>query len=237
MINDILNVAKLAYLKIQLLIFRSDKMDILGLIISIIYILLIIFISSLISKKHSELSRKFVHILVCNWWIIVILFFNNVILASIVPFLFVIVNLISYKRNIFKSIERDDKSSLGTVYYALSCLVLTILSFSCFNNKLYAGIGLFVMGYGDGFAALIGSNFKSKEYKIFNNKKTLLGSLTMLIVTFITICIITSIYCKFSLLSVLILSIIATIIEFMSPFGLDNLTVPLITTLIAYLLF
>ena len=72
-------------------------MDILGIFISIAYIFLIIFISSLLSKKHSELSRKVVHIGVCNWWIIVILFFNNMLLTCIVPALFCIINFISYK--------------------------------------------------------------------------------------------------------------------------------------------
>ena len=92
-------------------------MDILGIVLSIAYIFLIIFISSLVSKNHSEISRKIVHIGVCNWWIIVIIFFENVWLASIVPLLFCIINYISYKKDIFKSMERDDKKSLGTVYY------------------------------------------------------------------------------------------------------------------------
>ena len=62
--------------------------------------------------------------------------------------------------------ERDDKKSLGTIYYSISCLVLTLFSFLWFKNKLYAGIGLLSMGYGDGLIALIGQKFKSKEFKI-----------------------------------------------------------------------
>ena len=211
-------------------------MNVLGLIFSIVYIFFIILISTIISKSHSELSRKVVHIGVCNWWIIVILFFDNVVFASIVPALFVIINSISYKKDLFKSMERDDKSSLGTIYYAISCLILTLLSFLCFKNKLYAGIGLFAMGYGDGLAALVGSSFKSIDYKIFNNKKTLLGTLTMFVATFIVVSIITLIFNQFSLLSVLIISLVATIVEAVSPFGLDNITVPLVSTLISYLL-
>ena len=45
-------------------------MNVLGLIFSIVYIFFIILISTIISKSHSELSRKVVHIGVCNWWII-----------------------------------------------------------------------------------------------------------------------------------------------------------------------
>lgn len=209
-------------------------MDILGIFISIAYIFFIIFISSLLSKKHSELSRKVVHIGVCNWWIIVILFFNNMILTCIVPALFCIINFISYKKDIFKSMERDDKKSLGTVYYAISCLVLTILSFLWFKNRLYAGIGLFAMGYGDGLAALAGTNFKSKKIVIFGNEKTVIGSITMFVASFIAISILALCFNQFSILGILIVSAVATLIEAISPFGLDNITVPILTSILAY---
>ena len=209
-------------------------MDILGIFVSIAYIFFIIFISSLVSKKHSELSRKVVHIGVCNWWIIVILFFNNMFLTCIVPGLFCIINFISYKKDIFKSMERDDKKSLGTVYYAISCLVLTLLSFLWFKNRLYAGIGLFTMGYGDGLAALVGSKFKSKKFVIFGNEKTVLGSITMFIASFIAISILSMCFNQFSIICVLFISVIATLIEAISPYGLDNITVPILTSILAY---
>ena len=209
-------------------------MDILGIFASIAYIFFIIFISSLVSKKHSELSRKVVHIGVCNWWIIVILFFNNMFLTCIVPGLFCIINFISYKKDIFKSMERDDKKSLGTVYYAISCLVLTLLSFLWFKNRLYAGIGLFTMGYGDGLAALVGSKFKSKKFVIFGNEKTVLGSITMFIASFIAISILSMCFNQFSIIGVLFISVIATLIEAISPYGLDNITVPILTSILAY---
>ena len=209
-------------------------MNIIGIVVSIIFIFFVIFVSSLISKTHSELSRKVVHIGVCNWWIIVIIFFDNVYLASIVPSLFVVINYLSYKKDIFKSMERDDKKSMGTVYYAISCLVLTLCSFLWFKNKLYAGIGLLTMGYGDGLAALIGSKFKSKDFKIWGNKKTLLGMITMFIVSFIVITILSLCFGQFSILPVLGLALFATIIEAFSPFGIDNLTVPILTAILSF---
>lgn len=209
-------------------------MNIIGIVVSIVFIFFVIFISSLVSKKHSELSRKIVHIGVCNWWIIVILFFDNVYLASIVPALFVVINYLSYKKDIFKSMERDDKKSLGTIYYAISCLVLTLCSFLWFKNKLYAGIGLMVMGYGDGFAALIGSKYKSVKYEIFKNKKTLLGSLTMFVVSFVVMSALALCFNQFALWNILLLSLITTIIEAISPFGIDNLSVPILTAILAF---
>lgn len=156
------------------------------------------------------------------------------LLTCIVPALFCIINFISYKKDIFKSMERDDKKSLGTVYYAISCLALTLLSFLWFKNRLYAGIGLFAMGYGDGLAALAGTNFKSKKFVIFGNEKTIVGSITMFVASFIAISILALCFNQFSILGVLIVSAIATLIEAVSPFGLDNITVPILTSILAY---
>lgn len=209
-------------------------MNLLGLIVSVLYIFLILFISTKIKK--SELSRKIVHIGVSNWWIIVMIFFDNVYLASIVPTLFVILNYISYKKSIFSSIEREGEKSLGTVYYAISCLVLTILTFTYFKSKLYAGIGILVMGYGDGLAAVMGQKIKFPQYMIFKQKKTIAGSLTMFIVSFIVISILTLIYNQFSLLNILIVASISTILEALSIWGTDNLTVPILTSIISFIL-
>lgn len=208
--------------------------NIIGLIVSFIYLFFVIFAASLVSKTHSEISRKIIHIGVSNWWIIVIFLFDNVYYACIGPALFIVINYISYKKNLIKWMERQDKKSLGTVYYAISCLILTILSFVVFKNKLYSGIGLLTMGYGDGLAAIIGCKFKSKEFKIWGNKKTVLGTITMFIVTFIVITILSLCFGQFNILSVLILSLLATLIEALSPFGIDNLTVPIITALVAF---
>ena len=93
------------------------------------------------------------------------------------------------------------------------------------------------MGYGDGLAALIGTRFKSKEFKIFGNKKSLLGCITMFVVCMIVISITTLCFGQFSILKVVAISLIATIIEALSPMGLDNLTVPILTTIISYYMF
>jgi len=90
------------------------------------------------------------------------------------------------------------------------------------------------MGYGDGCAALIGTKFKLKEFIFFKNTKTVLGSITMFIISFIAISILTLCFNQFSLLNVLIVSAVATIIEAVSPFGLDNLAVPILTSILSY---
>lgn len=218
--------------------------NILGIILAIIYIGIVIVTGKLFDKKSKEASRKFIHIMLAPYWIIAILFFDNVILASVLPFLFVIINALSYKFNLIKQMERneDEKDGFGTVYYALSLLILSLVTFGPlveFKNiygPLVALVGVLVMALGDGLAAIIGKNVKSFEYRIGGTKKTLAGSSTMFLVSFIIISIFLA-YIKVPLwfIKAAIISLLTTILEAVSIKGLDNITVPLLTTLMIFL--
>ena len=56
----------------------------------------------------------------------------------------------------------------------------------------------------------------------------------MFIVSFIVITILSLCFGQFSILPVLGLALFATIIEACSPFGIDNLTVPILTAILAF---
>jgi phytol kinase len=85
------------------------------------------------------------------------------------------------------------------------------------------------MGYGDGFAAVFGSSFKSFGYKLLGGHKTLIGTIAMFIFSFLIAFIILSIYNPAAVLkNSLVLALFATILEALSPSGFDNLTVPLL---------
>lgn len=93
------------------------------------------------------------------------------------------------------------------------------------------------MGYGDGFAAIIGKSIKSPSYKIGTSTKTLAGSITM----FAIMCIILSgffVYNNIHLwyLKTLIIAAIVTVVEAVSIKGTDNLTVPLATVGLLFLM-
>ena len=168
--------------------------NIIGIIVSIIYIGMILVSSKVFEKIGKETSRKYIHIMLSNWWIIAMIFFDNWIWASIMPLAFVFINYFSYKSNIIKVMERDandeNKDSLGTVYYAISLFVLSILTFGVLNDPAIGLCGIIVMGYGDGLAAVIGQAVNSKEFKINGNKKSVAGCLAMFLVTFIIISVI-----------------------------------------------
>ncbi|MBC7087978.1 MAG: phosphatidate cytidylyltransferase [Tissierellales bacterium] len=215
--------------------------NLLGIIISILFVFLIIGISTLLTRKNilkDEGSRKFIHIGVSNWWILAMIFFDNNIYASIVPALFIVLNYLSYRKNLFTAMERGgDKEDLGTVYYAISLFILSILTFKDINYAYIGALGILTMGYGDGLAAVIGKRYGRKKYKIFGSTKSLIGSLTMFVVTFIVNLIILSIYNPTNIIIYsFVLAVFATLLELFTPKGFDNLSVPLGSSLIYYIL-
>lgn len=218
-------------------------MNWLGIIISYAYIALVIVGAKIFERKGKEASRKFIHIMLGNWWFIAMFFFTNVWFAIFVPATFVIINYLSYKYNIIKVMERDEKDGLGTVYYAVTLLILAIVSFGIFKNPILGLIPNLIMAYGDGLAAIIGKIAKSKRYKLGNSKKSFAGSLTMFIIA-------TGLiggylmYMKpeifwqsahWPLISIM-MAFIITAIEAISSKGTDNITVPISSLILLILI-
>ena len=205
-----------------------------GIIASFLYIGVIIGASTLFSKISKEASRKFIHIMLGNWWFIAMYYFTNVWFAAFVPATFVIINYISYKKDIIKVMEREKQDGLGTVYYAISLFILVIVSFGIYKMPSLGLIPNLVMAYGDGLAGLIGKVIKSKKYKLSDTKKSVAGSITMFIISSILI----GGYLAFwhtgefwatphwPVVSMLI-GFVITAIEAISAKGTDNVTVPL----------
>ena len=210
-----------------------------GIIVSYVYIVLVIVGAKLFERLGKEASRKFIHIMLGNWWIIAMIFFDNVIWAAFVPATFVIINYISYKKNIIAVMERDDNNEegLGTVYYALSLLILSIITFGVINKPELGLIPVLVMAYADGLAAIFGKKIKSKKINIGKTQKSVAGSLTMFIVSFVLIAgFLAYIGIVMWPLYAIIMSLFITIIELISVKGLDNITVPIVTFIMLMLI-
>ena len=215
-------------------------MNLLGIVLSLLFVFAVIGVSTLFMKKgilKEEGSRKLVHIAVGNWWIIAMVFFSSLWFAISVPALFVVLNFISYKTRLFEGMEREDSAGgLGTVYYALSLLILSVLSFRPGGNPWTGAAGILVMSYGDGFAAVLGSRWGRRRFRIFGGNKSLEGFAGMAVFSFAVLLIL---YAMMSglpaghlVLPAMILALAAGVIELLSPLGLDNLTVPLLVALL-----
>lgn len=215
--------------------------NILGIIASIVFVFLTIGISDILAKKNimsNEGTRKFIHIGVSNWWFIALYFFESWQFAILVPALFVVVNYVSYKKQVFGSMERTgENNSPGTVYYAIALLVLSFLTFRENSNPVVGLMGILVMGYGDGFAAVVGQAYGKRKFKVFNSVKSIEGSLTMFLVSLTISALILYFTSSPSIfIYALIISSAATAAEMVSINGFDNLTVPFISSLLYFLL-
>ena len=213
--------------------------NIIGMIVAVIYIGMILVSSKVFEKVGKEASRKYIHIMLSNWWIIAMIFFDNWIWASIMPFAFIFINYFSYKSNIIKVMERDNndenKDSLGTVYYAISLFILAVITFGKLNNPAIGLCGIIVMGYGDGLAAVIGQAVKSREFRINGNKKSVAGCIAMFLVTFAVILgYLSYVGSPYMIIKAVLVGMLMTFVEAVSKKGTDNITVPLITSLLIY---
>lgn len=209
--------------------------NILGIVVSYVFVALIILLAKVFTRWGQEASRKFTHIMLCNWWFIAMYFFSNAFCACIVPLSFVAVNYISYKKNLIKVIERTDnkKEGLGTVYYAISLFIVAIFSFGFMNRPELGICGILCMGYGDGLAAIVGKAIKSPSFQIGDTKKSLAGCITMFVVCFIIVGAYLYFFnVNFWYVKAAVYAIIAMVLEAVSIKGTDNLTVPVIMTLL-----
>lgn len=209
--------------------------NVLGIIMSYVFIAIVIVAAKFFEKAGKEASRKFIHIALANWWFIAMYFFDNVICLSIVPLSFVVINYISYKKDLISVMERseEDKDGLGTVYYALALLILSIYTFGIIKRPEIGLCSILIMGYGDGMAAIIGKSIDSFKYKIGDATKSLAGSATMLFISFLISAIfLCYVGVNLWMLKAIVVALCVTVAEAVSVKGTDNITVPILASLL-----
>ncbi len=206
----------------------------LGYILTYGYIFLVLVITNLIGKKKnlkSTYTRKIIHILVGLSWFIMACFFNTSWHLIIPPLTFIVINYITYKKDYLKFMQREN--SKGTIYYAISLTILSIITVLKPKFLPFYGIGALSMTIGDGLAPFIGEKFS--KHKIGKTNKTIAGSLTVFFCTLLILICFNSYYIlNLSILKILLLSIVAVSLEIVGK-DLDNLSLPISLSCIAYL--
>jgi len=119
---------------------------------------------------------------------------------------------------------------LGLVYYSISW---TILAYIFFDKPWVISIGIVAMSYGDGFASIIGNIYGRHTYKIFQDTKSIEGSIAMFVFTIVMGDVALAYYGqKINLPLIAGVALVATIVEAITPKGADNLTVSLASALL-----
>lgn len=229
-----------------------SKADILGLVLSYVYAFGLLFVVESIGKKlniSQFVTRKIIHIGAGLWvWAIIAIFDHWYF--GIIPFAtFIVLNYIFNKKQSFEQMDEAD-SSLGTVYFAFSITVLFLAFWrtdALVDRVSIAIAGTMAMTIGDAAAALFGRHINSKTFHVFGNTKSVAGLIAMFIFSVIAIFIslwiipgspLSPAGVVFHLPTIILYSLLAgtaaTLVEAISPAGLDNLFFPLVCGLLLY---
>jgi phytol kinase len=226
----------------------NDKffMDIILLAVCYAYVLVVIFVSGKTCKlfgSSGKYSRKFLHIMIGNLPFIIPFFTLNSFPLNFPFFVaapFILVTFLATPYSPSHTLGERLKGltgitekghHLGLVYYTVSYTLLALF----FASKPYVvAAGVLPMAYGDASAAIVGEKYGKRQYHVFT-KKSLEGSAAMFLVSFLSIeaslLFFSTLYPLqlFTLtLAALVVALVATLAEALSPLGFDNITVPLL---------
>ena len=186
-----------------------------------------------------EVARKMVHIGVSNWFFI----YAHVFETDLWPVLglagFAVINAVMNITGGLSTVMGQDsrKRNWGLVQYPVSIILLIALKHFGVGDMVCVGCGILGMGYGDGLASLVGMKVRSRHLP-GKTRKTIAGTLTMALVTFAVVVILNLAYRSgVDALRVVLIGLLtglcAAVVEAYTPFGLDNITVPLMIFLLS----
>jgi len=233
--------------------------DFVAMVVSIIAVMMVVRINAAIRHREalsSDVTRKLVHIFAApvfsiTWFLYAGTYLSRFI-AAVVPILFVLLFLGigtgKVKNDDFvKSMSRsgDPRELLhGTLYYSVMIVIITIGWFYApvFNPLAFIMFGC--LAGGDGIADIVGRKFGGeRKFGIGGAQKTVAGSMGMFIGSLLFSTILVALYAieaGFDVVAlftpILIICVVATFVEVLTPKNLDNWTVPISVVVVAYFL-
>lgn len=211
-----------------------------GIVLPAVYIFSVIGLMGKLVEKGfpQDLSRKVIHIAAGSWiWVWPLLdpsdisYIANISIAVLWTLLFISKGLKGDPNDVaVKTMTRtgDPKELLkGPLFFTLAMEFIGILFFM----KPEGVIAMGYLGWGDGLAPYIGSRYGKTKYKLLGREKTVEGSITVFLAGFIgSILLYTLVFWTFPTIEIiqkiLILGVLATIVEAISPSDVDNLLIP-----------
>ena len=187
--------------------------------------------------QQREWSRKLVHI--GTGPVVLIAWVLRIDRAVAVPAaaLITVIAAINHRVHLLPAIEDVGRPSYGTVAYGAAITVLLSLFWPQHPDAVAAGV--LVMALGDGLAGILGAAIPSPSWQIWGQRKSLLGTATMgLVGGGVLLCLgaATGMGPVLATGGWVGIALVATLLEQLAIFGLDNLTVPIVTGLLWRLL-
>ena len=179
---------------------------------------------------ESEDSRKIVHVssllTVCTWP-----FFLENYAIYIICILFILINMYTKKAGMFKAVHTVRRATIGAEILPVGIMISTF--FFLPENRTSFIYGILIVCFSDLMAELVGKKLKFYEYKIFGQKKSLGGSIAFFISTFlITSGMLVFLETDIIISHVMIISVLLCLVEAVHTFGLDNFTLPVVSSIV-----
>ena len=138
----------------------------------------------------------------------------------------------NHRYQLLPAVEDVGRHSYGTVAYGASISILLALYWP--QQPLAVAAGVLVMAFGDGLAGLVGPAVTSRRWSLWGQTKSLAGSGCMLLAGLAVLGLLTVLAGATGqpappAAACLGLALLATALEQWSVFGVDNLTVPVLT--------
>lgn len=196
------------------------------------YLLLVMGISFIVSKRfqNNEISRNIVHICAGLGWIIYRLFFPATIHPVVISSSFVLLTVITTKLKV-SFVERES-GSLGTIFFTLSMLIMSILGYKSPMLFDIFGIAIICLSCGDAAANIIGSRYGTKRiYK----KKTIQGMVACFAASMLAMIMLKYLFnIELSIPAICLLAVLCSVTELFAG-DYDNIAIPAVIYMTAYI--
>ena len=192
--------------------------------------MLLVLSAALVCRKRwpeqRELSRKIVHIgtgpvVVLAWWLSI-----PASIAVPVAFAVTVITAINHRIQLLPAVEDVDRNSYGTVAYGLAISLLLLLFWP--EQAVAVCAGVLVMAFADGLAGLVGRGMTSPSWTVWQQRKSVAGTVTMGLVTALVLLLLVLIsQSPLHPLRLIAVCALAVGLEQWGRWGIDNLTVPM----------
>jgi phytol kinase len=213
--------------------------NLLGIIIATVYIFALIGLAELLRARRdysSNFTRKVIHIGVgmMSWALIFI--FTSPWPFIIMCLLFAVFLYLDFRYGFFPAMASKDKNNMGTVYFPIAAAAVV---FVFWEQPPLMVAALMPLTWGDGLAPVVGRAYGKRPYYVANHKRTYEGSLGFFLFGFLFTWLalwvmpgLPEIPPLAAILPGLIVMVATTLVEAVSIWGIDNLTITAVAILI-----
>src|SRR3990167_3718899 len=195
---------------------------IIGLVCSAIFLFVLLLLENITRRNNynKKLTRKIAHTLSGLFGAMMGLVLERHVFIIFVLVFLVIISL-SYVLKFFSSIHNVERKTYGEIFFPLGILVAYLLANGSMTNYLASAL---ILAISDPLAGIIGD---------ISNKKLTYGSVVFFVSTLSVLLVIF----KFEqFVFVVSIALLVTLVERVSSYGTDNLTIPLASSLLLKLM-